>query len=126
MRVGAAVGAAPSRNGTSAVADSPLKPASAGPREPASDRRADDHLRVRLGLQRRAASNVRRHVVRSARRLSVLLLAGLGAVCGVALLVRTVRQGGVLGDSFASAFHALFPAGSIASPQYLVALFLAL
>lgn len=127
MRGGAAaVDAAPSRNGTSAVADSPLKPAPAGSREAASDRRSDDHLRVRLGLQRRAASNVRRHVIRSARRLSVLFLADLGAVCGVDLLVRTIRQGGVLGDSFASAFHALFPAGSIASPQYLVAIFLAL
>jgi exopolysaccharide biosynthesis polyprenyl glycosylphosphotransferase len=123
---GAALGAAASRNGTSAVADSPQRPASQGSREPDSDRRGDDHLRVRLGLQRRASSNVRRHVIRSARRLTVLFVADLGAVCGVDLLVRTVRQGGVLGDSFAAAFHALFPAGSIASPQYLVALFLAL
>lgn len=103
-------------HGAAAVADDPPPP----------DPEEDEHLQVRLGLQRRAASNVRRHVIRSARRLSVLFLADLTAVCAVDLLVRTVRQGGVLGDHFASFFHALFPAGSIANPQYLVALFLGL
>ena len=103
-------------HGAAAVADDPPPP----------DPVEDEHLQVRLGLQRRAASNVRRHVIRSARRLSVLFLADLTAVCAVDLLVRTVRQGGVLGEHFASFFHALFPAGSIANPQYLVALFLGL
>jgi len=111
-------------HGASAVADAPLAPAGPPPgTEPTGE---DEHLQVRLGLQRRAASNVRRHVIRSARRLSVLFLADLTAVCAVDLLVRTVRQGGVLGEQFASLFHAVFPAGSIANPQYLVALFLGL
>jgi exopolysaccharide biosynthesis polyprenyl glycosylphosphotransferase len=110
-------------HGATAVADdSPPAAESAATPDPADD----EHLQVRLGLQRRASSNVRRHVIRSARRLSVLFLADLTAVCGVDLLVRTVRQGGILGDHFASLFHAVFPAGSIANPQYLVALFLGL
>ncbi len=109
------------RGGASAVLEPARRPAPS-----AADQGDGDHTRVRLRLQRRAASNVRRHLVRAARRLSVLFLADLAAVCGIDLLVRTVRQGRLLGGDVASLFHALFPAGSIATTQYLVALFIGL
>ncbi|MBA2627835.1 MAG: sugar transferase, partial [Gemmatimonadales bacterium] len=87
---------------------------------------SDGHLQVRLGLQQRASSNVRRHLIRAFRRLSVLFLADLAAVGAVDVLLRSARQGGLLGDGVARLLHALFPAGPLANPQYLVALFIGL
>ncbi|HEX6645192.1 MAG TPA: hypothetical protein VF037_10955, partial [Gemmatimonadales bacterium] len=80
----------------------------------------DEVLAIRLGLQRRAASNVRRHLRRAARRLGVLVLADATTVLVIDLIVQSARRGG------ADLVDALFPGGLIATPQYLVALFLGL
>src|SRR5690606_21460706 len=90
------------------------------PAEEASRRSIDEVLAIRLGLQRRAASNVRRHLRRAARRLGVLLLADTTAVLLVDLLVQSARRSG------AGIVDTLFPNGLIATPQYLVALFVGL
>jgi exopolysaccharide biosynthesis polyprenyl glycosylphosphotransferase len=127
-RDGDEIGGGPSAAAATLLPESPAgqlrKPQA--PSRPAPPTEADEHLRVRLGLQRRASSNVRRHVVRSARRLSVLFLADLTAVCGVDLLLRAIRDGGILGDRVAALAVAAFPSGAITSPPYLVALFLTL
>lgn len=83
-------------------------------------RSVDEVLAVRLGLQRRASGNVRRHLRRATRRLGVLLLADAAAVLAVDLLVQSARRGGI------GLVDTLFPPGSIASPQYLLALLVGL
>ena len=83
-------------------------------------RTVDEVLAVRLGLQRRAAGNVRGHLRRAARRLGVLFLADAAAVLLVDLVVQAARRGGV------TLVEVLFPAGSIATPQYLLALLIGL
>lgn len=83
-------------------------------------RSVDEVLAIRLGLQRRAAGNLRRHLRRAARRLGVLLLADAATVLIVDLLVQTARKGG------ASLLDLLFPAGAIATPQALLALLVGL
>lgn len=83
-------------------------------------RSVDEVLAVRLGLQRRASGNVRRHLLRAVRRLGVLLLADAAAVVSVDLLVQSARRGGV------DLVDVLFPPGSIATPQYLLALLVGL
>ncbi len=90
------------------------------PAQDASRRTVDEVLAIRLGLQRRAASNVRRHLRRAARRLGVLLIADATTVLIIDLLVQSARRGG------AGLVDALFPGGLIATPQYLVALLLGL
>lgn len=110
-------------NGSAAVIDSAPGIATPGARLVGA---ADDtHRQVRLGLQQRASSNVRRHLIRATRRLSVLFLADLAAVVGVDIIVRAVRSG-VAGPGFSSLFHTLFPRGAVADSQYLVALFIGL
>ncbi|MEO8226545.1 MAG: sugar transferase [Gemmatimonadota bacterium] len=94
--------------------------------EPEGHLESDGHLDVRLGLQRRAASNLRRHLLRAARRRSVLFFADLAAVVAVDVIVRSVRHGWSLGGGVTTFFAPLPPAGAIATPQYLVALFIGL
>ena len=78
-----------------------------------------DHLAVRLGLQRRASSNIRRHLLRHLRRVSVLLLSDFVAVAGLDLVLTSlVASGGTfLGDIFRL---------PISTPRFLVALLLGL
>lgn len=83
--------------------------------------RDDEHLEVRLGLQQRASANVRRHLFRSARRLSVLLLADFATVIAIDLAIQSLRSGG--GGELT---RTLFPAGPIATAQYLLALLIGL
>ena len=83
-------------------------------------RSVDEVLAIRLGLQRRAAGNVRRHLRRAARRLGVLLLADAAAILLVDLLVQSGRRSGI------ALFDGVFPAGPIATPQYLLALLVGL
>lgn len=99
------------------------------PRPPASPaagpaglfpRSIDEVLAIRLGLQRRASSNVRRHLGRAARRLGVLLLADAATVLGVHLVIQGARTGGAL------TIDALFRTAPIAIPQYLLAVLIGL
>ena len=77
------------------------------------------HLQVRLGLQRRASSNFRRHLWRHARRLLVLLAADLSAVLGLNFLMLGLRAGGM------EALSTLFRL-PVATPRYVVALLIGL
>lgn len=74
-----------------------------------------DQIAVRLGLQGRASSNLRRHLFRLVRRVSVLYLADLLTVLALQVVLATARFGGAtfIPQSFIA---------RLASPQYLVAL----
>ena len=86
---------------------------------PASHPDDQQLLAVRLGLQRRASSNMRRHFSRLFRRVSVLAIADLLAVVGLDLLLRTLVFSGAtfLNDALRL---------PIATPRFLVALGLGL
>lgn len=74
-----------------------------------------DHLAVRLGLQRRASSNIRRHLLRHLRRVSVLLVADFVAITGLGILLATLEASGVslIGQVFRV---------PLATPRFVVAL----
>ena len=61
-----------------------------------------EHLALRLGLQRRASSNIRRHLLRHLRRVSVLLVADFVAITGLGLVLASLEASGVglIGDIF--------------------------
>ncbi|HEU4761336.1 MAG TPA: hypothetical protein VFS74_03385, partial [Gemmatimonadales bacterium] len=71
-----------------------------------------EHLALRLGLQRRASSNIRRHLLRHLRRVSVLLVADFVAITGLGLLLSSLDTS-VIGDIFRL---------PIATPRFVVAL----
>ena len=81
---------------------------------------------VRLGLQRRAAANLRSHVLRAMRRFTVLLVADLGSFYLMRELMRAVRDLGVLGEGLAAPLQAALPRGILNGWQYAAALFVAL
>ncbi|HET9707118.1 MAG TPA: hypothetical protein VFP39_02315, partial [Gemmatimonadales bacterium] len=83
-------------------------------------------VRLRLDLQRRAHDNLRRHVVRSATRFVVLVLADIGSFAVMRLLIRAVRDDYVVGSSVASFAQAVTPAGILNGWQYASALFVSL
>src|SRR5260370_15318689 len=58
---------------------------------------------IRLGLQRRAAANLRNHVLRAMRRFTVLLVADLASFYVVRELSRAVRAPAVLRGGLAAA-----------------------
>ncbi len=121
------IGGGETRRGGPAVADpAPRIEPLTSPAPVAALPGTDDHLQVRLGLQRRASATVRRHVIRAARRLTVLFLADLTAVLAAEGLLRSLRQGAWLGGGIARVVSAIFPAGTLATAQYLVALFIGL
>jgi len=93
------------------------------PVEPQSSEAA---FRVRLGLQRGASGNLRRHLVRAIRRVVVLVLGDLAAFLVARSLVRAVRDYGALGASAAGTLGGLMPRGILSGVQYLTALFVAL
>lgn len=74
-----------------------------------------EHLALRLGLQRRASFNIRRHLFRHLRRVSVLLVADFVAVMGLDLILASVQASG-------AGFLGSFLQFQLASPRYLVAL----
>src|SRR5947199_1500736 len=54
-------------------------------------------VEVRLGLQRRAEENFRRHLIRAVRRVAVLIVGDLASFAVMRELVRMVRDFGTLG-----------------------------
>lgn len=101
---------------------------------PTDQRRLDDttHLKldapaqVRLGLQRRAPVNLRRHVKRAAIRFVALVVADLAAFGVMRELIRAVRDGAVLGGWLAHEVQVVLPAGYLNGWQFAAALFLGL
>src|SRR5207237_9912835 len=68
----------------------PVQPAS-----PPPERKTP--VRIRLDLQQRAATNLRRHMLRALRRFAVLVVAALGSFYFMRELLRTVREYAWLG-----------------------------
>jgi exopolysaccharide biosynthesis polyprenyl glycosylphosphotransferase len=91
-------------------------PSNGAGRSPSLD---PDTLALRLGLQRQAAANLRRHFVRHLRRVSVLLAADFVAVAAVELLT-TSLPGSVV------SFFADLTRFPINPPRHLVALLVGL
>jgi len=83
-------------------------------------------VRVRLDLQRRASTNIRRHLLRAIQRFLVLLVADLGSFYVMRALVRLVRDHAVLGDGLAGGVRAVLPGGILNGWQYAAALFVGL
>src|SRR5438477_2897947 len=97
----------------------PVQPASPPPERKAS-------ARIRLDLQQRAATNLRRHMLRALRRFAVLVVADLGSFYFMRELVRTVREYAWLGDRVAARVGNALPPGILNGWQYAAALFVAL
>ena len=83
-------------------------------------------LGVRLGLQQRAARNFRRHLVRGARRVAVLVLADLTAFELMRTVFRAIRNNAVIGSSVAEALQGRLPTGYLGGWQFAAALVLGL
>ncbi len=83
-------------------------------------------MRVRLGLQQRASENLRRHLVRAARRFSVLLVADLASFGVMRSLLRAVRDHAVFGSQVAGLFEGVFARGILNGWQYAAALLVGL
>ncbi len=81
---------------------------------------------IRLGLQRRAAANLRSHVLRAMRRFTVLLVADLASFYLMRELVRAVRDLAVFGEALAEPLQSALPRGILNGWQYAAALFVAL
>src|SRR2546426_2784708 len=86
----------------------------------------DTPVRARLGLQRRAAANMRRHFGRAAYRFTVLVVADLGSFYVMRELVRAVRDYALLGERVAGEAQAVLPTGILNGWQYAAALFVGL
>jgi exopolysaccharide biosynthesis polyprenyl glycosylphosphotransferase len=81
---------------------------------------------ARLGLQRRAQSNFRRHFLRGLRRFAILLTADLASFYVMRALVRAVRDYGVLGTAVSASVQRWLPAGILNGWQFAAALFVGL
>src|SRR5438552_3582357 len=97
----------------------PVEPASGPPARKAP-------VRVRLDLQQRAATNLRRHMLRALRRFAVLVVADLASFYVMRELVRAVREYAWLGDRLASWVDGVLPPGILNGWQYAAALFVGL
>jgi exopolysaccharide biosynthesis polyprenyl glycosylphosphotransferase len=89
-------------------------------------RRRSTPARARLDLQRRASTNIRRHLLRAARRFVVLVVADLAMFYAMRELMRAVRDAGLLGDWLARQLQAGLPPGILNGWQYAAALFVGL
>ena len=134
--------AAPSRPGDCIVVESVprkvsnasaphLRPPLVAPAAPlAADELAllarDTPARVRLGLQQRASTNIRRHLLRAVRRFAALVVADLASFYVMRVVLRAVRDGAVLGYGLAGDVRAVLPSGILNGWQYAVALFVGL
>lgn len=98
----------------------------AEPRRPREERRRNTPVRVRLGLQRRAQTNLRRHFVRAARRFAVLVVADLASFYVMRALLRAVRDETVLGGWLGGTIAAVLPRGILNGWQFAAAIFVAL
>src|SRR5207302_4873159 len=83
-------------------------------------------VRMRLDLQQRAATNLRRHMLRALRRFAVLVVADLASFYVMRELVRAVREYAWLGDRVAARVGNALPPGILNGWQYAAALFVAL
>src|SRR5947199_2384266 len=97
-----------------------------GPVEFAPSLHLEAPLRVRLGLQQRAVTNLHNHVLRAVRRFAVLLVADLASFYVMREAVRAVRDYAWFGDSLAGRLEGILPHGIVNGWQYAVALFVAL
>ena len=97
----------------------PVEPASAPP-----ERKTP--VRIRLDLQQRAATNLRRHMLRALRRFTVLVVADLASFYVMREVVRAVREYAWLGDRLAAQVGGALPPGILNGWQYAAALFVAL
>ncbi len=86
----------------------------------------DTPARVRLGLQQRASTNIRRHLLRAVRRFAALVVADLVSFYVMRAVLRAVRDGAVLGYGLAGDVRAVLPSGILNGWQYAVALFVGL
>jgi exopolysaccharide biosynthesis polyprenyl glycosylphosphotransferase len=86
----------------------------------------DSPVRVRLDLQQRASTNIRRHLVRAVRRFASLVVADLAAFYVMRAVLRAVRDGAVLGYGLAGDARAVLPSGILNGWQYAAALFVGL
>jgi exopolysaccharide biosynthesis polyprenyl glycosylphosphotransferase len=109
---------------TDPVTESP--PPATGRSAPAEERRRNTPVRVRLGLQRRAQVNLRRHLSRAIQRFAVLVVADLASFYIMRALLRAVRDYAALGDWVAAEVRAVVPAGILNGWQYAAALFVGL
>ena len=91
-----------------------------------SPEQPDAPVRIRLDLQKRAATNLRNHALRAARRFAVLVAADLTSFGLMRELVNAVRDQAVLGAAVAARVHALLPPGILQGWQYAAALFVGL
>jgi exopolysaccharide biosynthesis polyprenyl glycosylphosphotransferase len=97
-------------------------------------RRVEDHphlkldgaAQVRLGLQRRASGNLRRHVTRAALRFCALLASDLAAFALMRETIRGLREGRWVDGWVAQEMQALLPAGYLSGWQLATALLLGL
>ena len=109
-------------------------PRARGRATPSEQRRLEDttHLKleapaqVRLGLQRRAPANLRRHANRAAVRFFGLVAADLVAFGIMRELLRAVRDGALFGHQTAEVLRWLLPGGYLNGWQFASALFLGL
>ena len=120
VRTGVSSGEAPG-----ATARLHFSPAYA-PVEPVPLTDLDAPTTIRLGLQRRAAANLRNHVLRAMRRFTVLLVADLASFYLMRELVRAVRDLAVFGAGLAAPLQSALPRGILNGWQYAAALFVAL
>src|SRR5256885_6782072 len=83
-------------------------------------------VRIRLDLQQRAATNLRRHMLRALQRFTVLVVADLASFYVMREVVRAVREYAWLGDRLAAQVGGALPPGILNGWQYAAALFVAL
>ena len=95
-------------------------------RAAADERQRDTPVLVRLGLQRRAQVNLRRHLSRAIRRFAVLLVADLASFYVMRALLRAVREEAVLGGWLAGQLAAVLPKGILNGWQFAAALLVGL
>ncbi len=100
----------------------PTPPRSGASRAPMREHRTA----ARLGLQRRAQFNLRRHFLRSLRRFVVLVVVDLASFYVMRAVLRAVRDQAVLGTTLADQLRAVLPQGILNGWQYAAALFMAL
>ena len=92
----------------------------------ASDLGVERPVAVRLGLQRRAPANLRRHLRRAIVRFGVLAAADLAAFGLMRALIRAVRDYAVLGVGVAGGVGGVVPRGYLNGWQFAVAMFVGL
>jgi len=86
----------------------------------------DAPAQVRLGLQRGASHNLRRHVRRAAQRFAGLVVADLAAFAFMREFIRAVRDEEVFGAWFAQQVQSVLPAGYLNGWQFASAMFVGL